>query len=842
MLEAEPKRLDAVATYHAVATHEKDNTLVMNISYNWLKDLLSFDLQPQEVAAALTSIGLETGTVEEVQTIKGGLEGLFVGEVLTCEAHPNSDHLHITTVRTGGGEPLQIVCGAPNVAAGQKVIVAVNGTKLYKGNESFAIKRSKIRGVESNGMICAEDEIGIGTDHSGIIVLPADAVPGTPAKGYYNIQSDYVLEVDITPNRVDATSHFGVARDLFAYLKQNGKPAELKRPSTEAFRTEDISSPAIEVTVEDAEACPRYSGVSIKGVTVKESPGWLQNRLKAIGVRPINNVVDVTNYVLHEIGQPLHAFDFNKIKGGEVIVKAMPEGTKFVTLDGTERTLTDQDLMICNAEEAMCIGGVFGGLDSGVTEQTTDVFLESATFNPTRIRKTARRFGLNTDASFRYERGLDANSTLYALKRAALLIKETAGGTITGEIQDIYPKQAEPYKVELSYRKTASLIGKEIPKETIKGILESLEITVLSETEEGLTLHVPVYRIDVQRDVDVIEDILRIYGYNNIEFGDSLKSNLSYKTATDRSNECQHLVSEQLCGYGFHEIMNNSLTRSAYYDNLTTYPAPHCVPLLNPLSTDLNVMRQTLLFGGLESIDYNIKRKNGDIRFFEFGNCYKKGTDPSAYEEDTRLGLWVCGNRVNNSWAHADEKASVYELKAYIENILVRLGVNRAKLVFTTLSSDIYSTGLSLATTSGRQLGTLGVVRKTLCKALDIDTEAYYAELSWTVLMKETKKHTVSFSDISKFPAVKRDLALLLDKDIPFAEVKKTAAESERKLLKEVSLFDVYEGKNLPDGKKSYAVSFYLQDESKTLNDIQIESVMKKIQANLQQKLGAQLR
>ena len=820
----------------------------MNISYNWLKEYLDFDLQPEEVSAALTSIGLETGGVEEVQTIKGGLEGLVIGEVLTCVEHPNSDHLHITTVNVGGEEPLQIVCGAPNVAAGQKVVVAVNGTKLYDGDEVFTIKRSKIRGVESNGMICAEDEIGIGTDHAGIIVLPADAVVGTPAKEYYNVKSDYVLEVDITPNRVDGTSHFGVARDLAAYLKQNGKPTELKRPSVDAFKIDD-ETPAIEVIVENTEACPRYSGVTIKGVTVKESPEWLKNRLNIIGLRPINNVVDVTNYVLHEMGQPLHSFDAGKVTGDKVIVKTMPEGTKFVTLDGVERTLTDRDLMICNTEEAMCIGGVFGGLDSGVTEQTTDVFLESACFHPTWIRKTARRFGLNTDASFRFERGLDANNTIYVLKRAALLIQEVAGGKITGSIQDVYPNPVQPYTVELTYNKINSLIGKDIPVETVKSILASLEMEIVSETTEGLTIHVPVYRIDVQRDVDVIEDILRIYGYNNIEFSDSVKSNLSYKTATDRSYDLQNLISEQLCGSGFNEIMNNSLTRSAYYDELTTYPVSHCVMLMNPLSADLNGMRQTLLFGGLESIEHNVKRKNGNIRFFEFGNCYdynveKKREDATLAEfsEDYRLGLWVCGDRVENSWAHADEKATVYELKAYVENILIRLGVNLKKVVFGNLSNDIYSTGVSITTTSGRELGTFGIVNRKICKAMDIDFEVYYAELSWTLLMKETKKNKVTFSEISKFPAVKRDLALLLDKSVQFAEIEKIAEESERKLLKEVSLFDVYEGKNLPAGKKSYAVSFYLQDETRTLNDKQIDAIMQKIRKNLESKLGASLR
>ena len=820
----------------------------MNISYNWLKDYLDFDLQPDEVAAALTSIGLETGGVEEVQTIKGGLEGLVIGEVLTCEEHPNSDHLHITTVNVGGAEPLQIVCGAPNVAAGQKVVVAVNGTKLYDGDECFTIKRSKIRGVESNGMICAEDEIGIGTDHAGIIVLPADAVVGTPAKEYYNVKSDYVLEVDITPNRVDATSHFGVARDLAAYLKQNGKPANLKRPNVDAFKIDD-ETPAIEVVVENTEACLRYSGITIKGVTVKESPEWLQNRLKVIDLRPINNVVDVTNYILHGVGQPLHSFDADKVKGNKVVVRSAKEGSKFVTLDGVERTLTDRDLMICNVEEPMCIAGVFGGLDSGVTEQTKNVFLESATFHPTWIRKTARRFGLNTDASFRYERGLDPNQTVDVMKRAALLIQEVAGGTITGAIQDIYPAPVAPYRVELAYNKVNTLIGKVIPVETVKNILESLEMKIVSETAEGWVIDVPVYRIDVQRDVDVIEDILRIYGYNNVEFSDNVKSNLSYQTPTDRSYKLQNLISEQLCGCGFNEILNNSLTRSAYYDNLSTYPVSHCVMLMNPLSADLNCMRQTLLFGGLESVEHNAKRKNGNIRFFEFGNCYdynidhkKEGETLAEFSEDYRLGLWVSGSRVDNNWAHPNEKSSVYELKAYVENILVRLGVNLQKVIFGNLANDIYSAGLSITTSSGRQLGTMGIVSPNICKELDIETDVYYAELSWTLLMKEIKKSKVTFSEISKFPAVKRDLALLLDKNVQFAEIEKIATESERKLLKNIALFDVYEGKNLPAGKKSYAVSFYLQDEGKTLNDKQIDAIMKKIQTNLEQKLGAQLR
>ena len=647
---------------------------------------------------------------------------------------------------------------------------------------------------------------------------------------------------------MDATSHFGVARDLAAYLKQNGKPANLKRPSVDAFKIDD-EVPAIEVVVENKEACLRYSGITIKNVTVKESPEWLQNRLKVIGLRPINNVVDITNYILHGVGQPLHSFDADKIKGNKVVVRSATEGAKFVTLDGVERTLTDRDLMICNVEEPMCIAGVFGGLDSGVTEQTKNVFLESATFHPTSIVRRPRRFGLNTDASFRYERGLDPNQTVEVMKRAALLIQEVAGGTITGAIQDIYPVPVAPYRVELTYDKVNTLIGKVIPVETVKSILESLEMKIVSETAEGLVIDVPVYRIDVQRDVDVIEDILRIYGYNNVEFSDNVKSNLSYQTPTDRSYKLQNLISEQLCGCGFNEILNNSLTRSAYYDNLSTYPVSHCVMLMNPLSADLNCMRQTLLFGGLESVEHNAKRKNGNIRFFEFGNCYdynidhkKEGETLAEFSEDYRLGLWVSGSRVDNNWAHPNEKSSVYELKAYVENILVRLGVNLQKVIFGNLANDIYSAGLSITTSSGRQLGTMGIVSPKICKELDIETDVYYAELSWTLLMKEIKKSKVTFSEISKFPAVKRDLALLLEKNVQFAEIEKIATESERKLLKDVALFDVYEGKNLPAGKKSYAVSFYLQDEGKTLNDKQIDAIMKKIQTNLEQKLGAQLR
>lgn len=822
----------------------------MNISYNWLRDYLPFDLTPDEVAAALTSIGLETGSVETVQSVRGGLAGLVTGRVLTCTAHPNSDHLHLTTVDVGGDEPLKIVCGAPNVAAGQMVVVAVIGAKLYDGDKEFVIKKSKIRGEESFGMICAEDEIGVGASHDGIIVLPADTPVGLPAAKYYKVETDHVLEVDITPNRVDATSHYGVARDLAAYLQQQGTPVALQRPSTEGFGMDD-PSPAIVIESVDSEGCPRYSGLTIRGVTVLESPEWLRRRLTAIGLRPINNVVDVTNYVLHELGQPLHAFDAAKIAGSRIQVRTMPAGTPFTTLDGIERTLTADDLMICDAEKPMCIGGVFGGLDSGVTASTTDVFLESACFNPTWIRRTARRFGLSTDASFRFERGLDPNGTIEVLKRAALLIREVAGGRITGEIQDVYPNKVEPYAVDITYRKIDETIGQTIPPETVKSILRSLEIEIAHETPEGLSLRVPVYRIDVRRDVDVIEDILRIYGYNNVAFDDRVQSTLSYRTPTDRSQRLESLISEQLCGAGFHEIMNNSLTRRANYEGLATMPADACVTLMNPLSADLNVMRQTLLFGGLQTIAHNINHKQRNLHFFEFGNCYTRraegqsaeaDTPLKGFEEEHRLGLWLSGTRTENSWLHTDEQTSVYELKAYVENILRRLGVDEKKTVRRTFTNEIYSSGMTIETAAGRTLATFGIVDRRIARQADIDTEVSFAELSWTALMKETRQATTVFREIPKFPEVRRDLALLVDTAVTFAEIEQTAAETDRKLLRRVVLFDVYEGKNLPAGKKSYAVSFYLQDAERTLTDRRIDDLMAKLCRNLESKLGAQLR
>ncbi len=819
----------------------------MNISYNWLKQYINVDVEPVELGKALTSIGLEVGGVEEVQTVKGGLEGLVIGEVLTCTNHENSDHLHVTTVNVGGEEPLQIVCGAPNVAAGQKVVVATVGTKLYSGEESFTIKRSKIRGVESMGMICAEDEIGIGTSHDGIIVLPAKAQVGTLAKNYYGIKSDYLIEVDITPNRIDAASHYGVARDLAAYFALKDSSVKLTKPSVDAFAVQNTNL-TIPVTIENPEACPRYSAVTISGVTVTESPDWLKNALLVIGLRPINNIVDVTNYVLHELGQPLHAFDADKIAGGKVRVKCMPEGTTFVTLDGIERKLNAADLMICNAKAPMCIGGVFGGLDSGVTETTQNVFLESAYFNPVSIRKTARRHGLNTDASFRFERGCDPTNTIYVLKRCALLIQKVAGGQISSEIVDVYPNEVKPFEVKISLQKINSLIGKEIGKKNIETILGALEMEIMSRTDEGYVLHVPAYRVDVQRDVDVIEDILRIYGYNNVEIGEKLMSNLSYSSKPD-SHKLQNLIAEQLTAQGFNEILNNSLTKGGYYSDLTSFPAAHSVKIINSLSSDLNVMRQTLLFGGLENINRNVNRKNTDLKFYEFGNCYyyhaenqKKDETLAAYSEDYHLGLWLTGNKYGQSWTTPDQKTSIYELKAYIENIFRRLGFNFRKLATGEYADDLLSEALTVYSPRDNKLAVYGIVHPKIRKLMDIDQEVFYADLNWNVLLAELVNHKVQYSETSKYPEVKRDLALLLDKNVTFAEIEKIAYETERKLLKKVTLFDVYEGKNLEAGKKSYAVSFLLQDETKTLTDSQIDSIMKKLSGNFESKLGAKLR
>lgn len=821
----------------------------MNISYNWLKEYLNFNLSPEEVSAALTSIGLETDGVEKVETIKGGLEGLVVGKVLTCVEHPDSDHLHITTVDLGDGIPTQIVCGAANVAAGQHVVVATVGTKLYDGDKEFAIKKSKIRGVESFGMICAEDEIGVGTSHDGIIELPETVKPGTLAKDYYNVKDDYMFEVDLTPNRIDAASHFGVARDLAAWMKAQGMQADLHSPSVDAFHS-DRADGAIPVEVECQEAAIRYAGLTIRGVKVAESPEWLRNYLTAIGQRPINNVVDITNFILNAYCQPLHCFDLAKVKGNKIVVRPAAEGSKFVTLDGVERTMTARDLMICNAEEPMCIAGVFGGLESGVTEQTTDIFLESACFHPTWVRKTARRQGLNTDASFRFERGVDPNNVIYALKAAALLVKELAGGEICGEISDFYPAPFERPTVELSLDYMSRLIGKTLDKGLVKTILAALEMEIEKETDDVLTLRIPTYRVDVTRPCDVVEDILRIYGYNNVEFDETLHASLSYRQPTDDANQLQNLVSEQLTAAGYREIMNNSLTAVSYYDGLEMYPLDNCVRLLNPLSSDLAVMRQNLVFGGLESLAHNINRKNANLLMYEFGNVYS--FDPQAesteekplapFAEEAHLGIWMTGDLHTANWTSPAVKSTVFDLKAVVENVFARLGVSQKELVAKQTSNDLFAACLEYRNRGGKLIGYVGVVSHKMLKKTDISQPVYFAELNWNALVKIALKKKVEYTDLPKSMPVKRDLALLIDAATTFADVETVIRNSEKRLLKSVTLFDVYEGKNLEAGKKSYAVSMTLQDDEKTLNDKQIDAVMKKIITNLQKQLGAQLR
>ena len=820
----------------------------MEISYKWLKEYVDFDLTPQETADALTSCGLEVDALEEVQTIKGGLKGLFVGKVLTCEMHPNSDHLHITTVDLGKGEPQQIVCGAPNVAAGQKVIVADLGCVLYDGDKEFVIKKSKLRGVESNGMICAEDEIGVGESHDGIIVLPEDAPVGQPAAEYYHLESDWVIEIDITANRSDALSHWGVARDLYAWLKRNGHETSLHRPDCTEFTVDNNDLP-IDVEIENTEACKRYACVSITGCEVKESPEWLQNKLKVIGLRPINNIVDITNYVMMAYGQPMHCFDADMVTGHKIVVRTQPEGTKFVTLDGEEHTLGEHDLSICNAEEPMCIAGIFGGKGSGTYDTTTNVVLESAYFHPTWIRKSARRHGLSTDASYRFERGIDPNGTIYALKQAAILCKQLAGGKVSMEIKDVYPNPMADARVQLDYEYVDRLIGKEIGHDMIKSIVESLEMKVVEETAEGLLLDVPAYRVDVQRPCDVVEDILRIYGYNNVEIPTQLKSSLTILGEADKTYHLQNVIGEQLVGCGFREILNNSLTKTSYYTELNKYTEETTVKVMNPLSSDLGVMRQSLLFGGLESICRNVNHKMPNLRFFEFGNCYhfspekKNDEDPiKAYTEEMHLGMWITGKRVEGSWTHPDEQSSFYELKGYVLNIVKRLGVNPGIMVCEHSDNNVFGKALVLKTRAGKVLCEMGTVCHKILKKMDISKDVFFADLNWDNLMRAIKKNETLYHDISKFPSVSRDLALLIDKSVQFEQIEQIARQTEKKLLKSVELFDVYEGKNLPDGKKSYAVNFILQDESKTLTDKQIDAIMTKLINNLKQKLGAELR
>lgn len=829
----------------------------MNISYKWLKRYIDFDMEPKELAAALTSLGLECDNVEEVETIKGGLRGLVIGKVLTCEEHPDSDHLHVTTVDVGGDAPLQIVCGAPNVAAGQTVVVAVIGCKLYDGDKEFVIKKSKMRGVESFGMICAEDEIGLGTSHDGIMVLPDGITPGTPAAEYFNVESDYMLEVELTPNRVDGASHYGVARDMKAYMARHnfdtnpeaGIP-EIKLPAMADFAP-DTTEGAVTIKVDDTQGCPRYSGITIRGVKVAESPEWLRNLLTAAGQRPINNIVDITNFILLGLGQPLHCFDLDKVKDRTIVVRTCPEGTPFTTLDGEQRTLNEADLMICDAEKPMCIAGVFGGLDSGVTETTRDVFIESAYFNPTRVRRTARRHGLSTDASFRYERGTDPNITVYAAKLAASLIKELAGGEICGDVADCYPNPVDKARVTLDMDYCDRLIGKQLPVELVKVILRSLEITILPEsTGRLLELEIPTYRVDVTRPCDVVEEILRVYGYNNIEITDEMHASLSLRGKTDFSYAMQNLISEQLTAGGFSEIMNNSLTSASYYGEEGTWKLTECVRLMNPLSNDLSVMRRTLLFGGLESLAHNINRKLPDMRLYEFGNIYhfnpaKESTADAPlapFSEEMQLGLWLTGNDGADTWNHKGAQLDVFTLKGVVEGIMRRLGIPAGMLQYTQCSDDIYAVRLDIATRQGKHLVTLGAIRHDVLKRFGIDQPVCYAALAWGALMDIAAKAEVEFKPLPKAHPVKRDLALLLDAAVPFAAVEETIRRSERKLLRDVALFDVYDGKGVPEGKKSYAVTMTLQDDEKTLVDKQIDAVMKKIIANLEKQLGAQLR
>ena len=809
---------------------------IMKISYNWLKQFLQIDWDAVKAGELLTDLGLEVEGIETKESIKGSLAGIVVGEVLTCVQHPNADRLKVTTVNLGSGEPVQIVCGAPNVAAGQKVPIATIGTILYdEKGEGFKIKKGKIRGEESHGMICAEDELGLGKGHDGILVLDKKMVPGTKASDVFKIEKDEVFEIGLTPNRADAMSHFGVARDLRAGLMQQDINLELISPSVSDFHVDERKL-KIDVEVEDKDLAPRYSGISITDVEVKDSPEWIQNRLKAIGIAPKNNIVDITNYVLHELGQPLHAFDASKIKGNKVVVKRLEEGTKFTTLDEVERTLSADDIMICDAESnPMCIAGVFGGINSGVTENTNNVFLESAYFNPVAIRKSAKRHALNTDASFRFERGIDINLTKYALKRAALLIEEYAGGTLASDIMDFYPEKVDDFQVFFSYENAYRLIGQEIPKETIKKILASLEIKINSETEGGLGLTIPSYRVDVQREADIIEEILRVYGYNNIEFSHKLNTSISF----DSNNETkiENIVANQLSALGFNETMANSLTKEEYVGFTENLNAENNVEMLNPLSNDLKVMRQSLLFSGLESVAYNINRKNNALKLYEFGKTYHKYNE--KYQEDKHLTLFVTGNRTKDSWKTATQTSDFFYAKGIIISLLERVGISNLKT--TPTKSDVFTEGISLSL--GKiKLVDFGVIKPTILKEFGIKQEVLFADFNWENLLKLCGKKNVKVSSLPKFPAVKRDLALLIDNKISFKEIYNLANQSEKNLLKGVDLFDVYEGDKLPEGKKSYAVSFVLQDANKTLEDKQIDKIMQKLQATFEKNLEAVLR
>ena len=808
----------------------------MKISYNWLKQFLKLDWDADKTAELLTDLGLEVEGVEQYESLKGGLKGVVVGKVLTCEKHPNADRLKVTTVDVGTEDVLNIVCGAPNIAAGQKVLVATIGTTLYTPeDEAWTIKKGKIRGEESQGMICAEDELGLGQSHDGIMVLDDDTKIGTAAAELFDVENDQVFEIGLTPNRADAMSHYGVARDLKSGLAQKDITAELITPSVSAFHV-DKRTLKIDVEVEDKDKAPRYCGITISDIKVDQSPSWLQNRLKAIGLSPINNVVDITNYVLHELGQPLHAFDANKVKGNKIIVKTLESGTKFTTLDGVERELHEDDLMICDAKNPLCIAGVFGGLDSGVTENTTSIFLESAYFDPVSVRKTAKRHGLNTDASFRFERGIDPNITEYALQRAALMIVDIAGGELSSDASDYYPNKIEDFQVRVSFENITKLIGIEIPRETIKSILTSLEIKVNNVTETGLGLTVPAYRNDVQREADVIEEILRVYGYNNVETSTKLNASITHYNKLD-DYKLQNVIGDQLVAQSFFEILSNSLTSPEYSDLSEDLKKENQVELLNPLSTDLSVMRQSMLFSGLEALRYNINRKQEDLKLFEFGKTYKYINSES--QEFKHLSLFVSGKKSKPQWNKMPEVSDFFYLKGILEAILSRLGINNFKVIPN--ESDFISEGVTY--TLGKfSLVSFGLVKKNVLKKFSINQQVLYVDFNWDQILKMIKKKSVKFKDIPKYPAMKRDFALLIDKGVSFGNIYDLSYQTERKLLKTVNLFDVYEGKNLPEGKKSYAVSFTFQDEHKTLTDKQIDKIMNKLQYQFEQNLGAQLR
>jgi phenylalanyl-tRNA synthetase beta chain len=806
----------------------------MKISYNWLKQFLKIDAPSEEISEILTDLGLEVEMVEKYQSVKGGLEGVVVGHVLTCEKHPDADRLNITTVDLGDGIPVQIVCGASNVAAGQKVPVATIGTKLFdKEGIEFEIKKGKIRGQESHGMICAEDELGLGTSHDGIMILDESLTPGTPVSKVFNIENDEVFEIGLTPNRADAMSHMGVARDLRAGLLQKNASLELITPSVSKFKI-DKRTLKIDVDVKDFSLAPRYCGVTISGITIKDSPSWLKNRLKAIGLTPKNNVIDVTNYVLHELGQPLHAFDAAKING-KIAVKTVAAGTKFVTLDDVERTLHEEDLMICDDKGPLCIAGVFGGKNSGVSENTGTLFLESAYFNPVSIRKTAKRHSLSTDASFRFERGVDPEITQYALKRAALLIQEVAGGEITSDVIDIYPKKVEDFTVFLNYEKAFKLIGQELPKETIKKIVASLDIKVNSSSDAGLGLIIPSYRVDVQREVDVIEEILRVYGYNNINFSKKLNATVSKSSRTE-DYKIQNIVASQLNSQGFHEMMANSLTTPDYIQLSDMLKEEYNVTILNPLSNDLSAMRQSMLFSGLEAISYNINRRNSDLKLFEFGKSYRKLL--SGYNEKKHLTVFVTGNKTSETWTNGQKPTDFFLFKGYISSILSRLGFDKVQNL--PANSDFFAEGVAVGL-GNDILVEVGTVKKSILKHFDIKQEVFYAEFNWDLVIK-LLSNKIKFTAIPKYPEVRRDFALLINSDVTFESLYKVARQTEKSLLKDINLFDVYEGKNLPEGKKSYALSFTIQDTTKTLTDVQIDKIMSKLQSNFETELGAQLR